>query len=73
MSRRFLVIGSFAAIYLLWGSTYFAITLGLQSIPPFLLMAVRSLCGGMILLAFSGRHVANTQGRTWLQAGLCGP
>ncbi|MBH5372475.1 EamA family transporter [Bradyrhizobium glycinis] len=72
MSRRFLVIGSFAAIYLLWGSTYFAITLGLTSIPPFLLMAVRSFCGGMILLALSGRHVASAPGRTWLQAGLCG-
>ncbi|MGY3031649.1 drug/metabolite transporter (DMT)-like permease [Bradyrhizobium sp. USDA 4354] len=72
MSRQFLVIGSFAAIYLLWGSTYFAITLGLKSIPPFLLMALRSFCGGIILLAFSGRHVASAPGQTWLQAGLCG-
>ncbi|WFU40513.1 EamA family transporter [Bradyrhizobium sp. CB82] len=72
MSRRFLVIGSFAAIYLLWGSTYFAIALGLKSIPPFLLMALRSFCGGILLLALSGRQVAGTSLQTWLQACWCG-
>ena len=72
MSRRFLVIGSFAAIYLLWGSTYFAITLGLKSIPPFLLMALRSFCGGVVLLAMSGRQVASVPLRTWVNASLCG-
>ncbi|MET4388776.1 drug/metabolite transporter (DMT)-like permease [Bradyrhizobium sp. F1.4.3] len=72
MSRRFLVIGSFAAIYLLWGSTYLAIALGLKSIPPFVLMALRSLCGGIVLLAFSGREIASVSFQTWLQASLCG-
>ncbi|WFU25727.1 EamA family transporter [Bradyrhizobium sp. CB1717] len=72
MSRRFLVIGAFAAIYLLWGSTYFAITLGLKSIPPFLLMALRSFCGGIVLLAISGRQVANVSLQAWAAACLCG-
>lgn len=72
MSRRFLVIGAFAAIYLLWGSTYFAITLGLKSIPPFLLMGLRSFCGGIVLLTMSGREVANVSLRTWAAACLCG-
>lgn len=72
MSRRFLVIGAFAAIYLLWGSTYFAITLGLKSIPPFLLMALRSFCGGIVLLAMSGGQVASVPLRTWVNASLCG-
>lgn len=72
MSRRFLVIGAFAAIYLLWGSTYFAITLGLKSIPPFLLMALRSFCGGVVLLAMSGREIASVPLRTWVNASLCG-
>jgi len=72
MSRRFLIIGSFAAVYLLWGSTYLAIALGLKSIPPFLLMALRSFCGGAILLAFSGRDVVRVSGKAWLQASLCG-
>lgn len=72
MSRRFLVIGAFAAIYLLWGSTYFAITLGLKSLPPFLLMALRSFCGGTVLLAMSGRQVAHVSAQTWATACLCG-
>ncbi|MDA9432671.1 EamA family transporter [Bradyrhizobium sp. CCBAU 51627] len=72
MSRRFLVIGAFAAIYLLWGSTYFAITLGLKSIPPILLMALRSFCGGIVLLAMSGGQIASVSLRTWVNASLCG-
>jgi len=72
MSRRFLVIAAFAAIYLLWGSTYLAITLGLKSIPPFLLMALRSFCGGIVLLAMSGRQIASVPLRAWAGASLCG-
>ena len=45
--------GAFAAIYLLWGGTYLAIALGLQSIPAFLLIASRSLIGGGLLLLVS--------------------
>jgi drug/metabolite transporter (DMT)-like permease len=72
MARKFLIIGSFAAIYLLWGSTYFAIALGLQSVPPFMLMGIRSLCGGLVLIGLGGREVMLASGRTWLNAGVCG-
>jgi drug/metabolite transporter (DMT)-like permease len=72
MVRKFLIIGSFAAIYLLWGSTYFAIALGLKSFPPFLLMGVRSLFGGLILVALCGREIIQHSRRTWLNAGLSG-
>jgi drug/metabolite transporter (DMT)-like permease len=72
MARRFLILGSFAAIYLLWGTTYFAIALGLRSLPPFLLMAVRSLCGGLILIALNGGELVQVPRRTWLNAALCG-
>lgn len=72
MSRKFLVIAAFAAIYLLWGSTYFAITLGLKSIPPFLLMALRSFCGGIVLLAMSGGQIARMSLQAWAMASLCG-
>jgi drug/metabolite transporter (DMT)-like permease len=72
MARRFLILGAFAAIYLLWGSTYFAIALGLKSFPPFLLMAIRSLCGGLILIALNGRELMQVSRRTWLDAALCG-
>lgn len=56
MTRKFLMIGSFASIYLLWGSTYLAIAVALQSIPPFALMGFRSLCGGLVLIASCGKR-----------------
>lgn len=72
MSKRLLIVGAFAAIYLLWGSTYFAIALGLKSIPPFLLMGVRSLGGGLILVALNGKELMHMSPRNWLTAALCG-
>lgn len=72
MTRALFIIGAFASIYLLWGSTYFAIALGLKSIPPFLLMALRSFCGGLILIAANRRRIIELPSRDWLNASLCG-
>jgi len=72
MTRKLLILGSFASIYLLWGSTYLAIAVGLQSIPPFTLMAFRSLLGGLVLIALCGREVARASLQAWLNAALCG-
>lgn len=72
MSKRLLVVGAFAAIYLLWGSTYLAIALGLKTIPPFLLMGLRSLGGGLILIALNGAEVMYVPRWNWLTALLCG-
>jgi drug/metabolite transporter (DMT)-like permease len=46
---RALVIAAFAALYIIWGSTYLAIMLGIKTIPPFLLAAVRFLLAGILL------------------------
>ena len=43
---RVQLAAAFAAIYLLSGGTYLAIALGLQSIPPFLLVGSRSILAG---------------------------
>src|ERR1700755_1719430 len=48
--NRFTIVAAFGAIYFLWGGTYLGIALGIQSIPPFLLMGSRSIIGGAILL-----------------------
>jgi drug/metabolite transporter (DMT)-like permease len=71
-SRQVCVGAAFLAIYILWGSTYLAVALGLESIPPFLLMGLRSLCGGLVLLAWSGRKTGVRSGQAWLHAGACG-
>ena len=45
-----LVIASYAAIYVVWGSTYFFIRQSVLTIPPMWVMAVRWLIGGGLLL-----------------------
>lgn len=67
------IIATFAVIYLIWGSTYLALALALQSMPPFTLMAARCLIGGAILYAGArAAGVASPPARMWMVAGLCG-
>lgn len=40
---------AFAAVYVIWGSTYLAIRLAINSIPPFLMASLRFLLSGFIL------------------------
>lgn len=50
-SNALLIVVAFATVYLVWGSTYWAIKLALESFPPFMLGAVRYLiAGGLMLL-----------------------
>jgi hypothetical protein len=46
-----LVLVAFAAVYLVWGSTYLAIRVGIESFPPFVLAGVRHLIAGAVLYA----------------------
>lgn len=43
---------AFAAVYILWGSTYLAIRFGVETIPPFLMAGVRHLTAGVFLFAW---------------------
>ncbi|MEO6219645.1 MAG: EamA family transporter [Ginsengibacter sp.] len=45
-----LIIMAFAATNILWGTTYFAVLIGLQTLPPFIMAAVRFLAAGLVLL-----------------------
>lgn len=53
-SRRFplLLIGAFLALYLVWGSTYLFIRIGVESWPPMLMAGVRFLIAGGLLYGF---------------------
>jgi drug/metabolite transporter (DMT)-like permease len=46
-----MVILAFGLVYLFWGSTYLAIDIGVQTIPPALLCAVRFSIAGVVMLA----------------------
>lgn len=47
---RLLMVLAFLAIYLVWGTTYLAITYGLKGFPPFLLSGLRYCIAGLLLL-----------------------
>src|SRR3982750_892857 len=60
---RFQIILAFAALYLIWGSTYLGILFAIQSIPPFLMAGARFFLAGLIMFG-----IARTQGpltSTW--------
>lgn len=44
---------AFAAVYLIWGSTYLAIRFALETLPPMVLTAARHLTSGVLLYSFS--------------------
>jgi drug/metabolite transporter (DMT)-like permease len=48
-----LVLAAFAAIYIIWGSTYLAILLAIKTIPPFLMAGGRFLIAGLLLLGYA--------------------
>jgi drug/metabolite transporter (DMT)-like permease len=50
---RALVFAAFAAVYLIWGSTYLAILLAIKTIPPFFMAGTRFLIAGLILLIWA--------------------
>ena len=63
--RKIKILIAFAAVYLIWGSTYLGILFAIQSIPPFLMAGARFFFAGLIMFA-----IARTQGplrSTWSQ------
>ncbi|MDQ4120901.1 MAG: EamA family transporter [Acidobacteriota bacterium] len=70
-----LFIAAFAAVYLIWGSTYLAIKYALETLPPFLMAGTRFLVAGGTLYAiarFSADYEKPTlrQWRTSLIVGI---
>jgi drug/metabolite transporter (DMT)-like permease len=61
------VVASFAAIYLVWGSTFLAIRWAVETIPPFPMMAMRCLLGGAILLVLSRLREPSSEWPAWEQ------
>ncbi len=53
-----LVLSAFAAVYVIWGSTYFAIHLAVQTMPPLLMAGARFLIAGVVLYAIMRRRGA---------------
>ena len=71
--NRAAVFWSFAAIYVVWGSTYLAIRVVVEAFPPFFAAGTRFLLAGGLLYGWSRwRGVPAPAGRLWLPAFLLG-
>lgn len=63
---------AFAAIYLIWGSTYLAIRFAIETLPPFSMAAVRFLVAGGILYAVARPRAERPTRINWVSAGIVG-
>lgn len=67
------VVAALVAVYLIWGSTYFAIRVALRAIPPFSLSALRFLAAGAALfVTLRLRGAPAPTARQWRDGGLVG-
>lgn len=69
--NRVKLVLAFAVIYVLWGSTYLAIRVAVETVPPFLMAGARFLVAGAVLSAVSARPGApKPTRRQWRNAAV---
>ena len=71
-SRPFQIAVAFAIVYLVWGSTYLAIRVGVQSLPPWLFAGTRFIAAGILMLLYArwrGVGLPVTR-RDWINIGV---
>jgi drug/metabolite transporter (DMT)-like permease len=66
---RWKTLLAFAIIYFVWGSTFFAIRVGVHEVPPLLLAAMRFLTAGLVLYGWMiAKGESSPTMRQWLSA-----
>ncbi len=71
-TRLGLLLG-YLAVYLIWGSTYLAIRIGVETFPPFLMAATRFVIPGLALILWArSRGAAAPTGRQWRSCLIAG-
>jgi drug/metabolite transporter (DMT)-like permease len=63
---------AFAAIYLIWGSTYLAIRIAIEDIPPLLMAALRYLAAGILLGVWAWQDLRALRARDVVMALITG-
>src|SRR6478735_623517 len=72
-SKRTLVIIAFAALYVIWGSTYLGIKFSIETIPPFLMAGARFVLAGMIMYAIAwSQGIGKSSWRNWRTSLIIG-
>ena len=69
-SNRAGIVLAFAAVYLIWGSTYLAIRYAVETIPPFFMAGCRFLTAGALLYLWTrAGGAARPSRREWAWRG----
>lgn len=71
--RRLLLAVSFVTVWFVWGSTYLAIAIGIETMPPFTMAGIRFLIAGLAVLGWCAlRGVTVTAPIHWRNAAILG-
>ena len=63
---------AYAAIYLIWGSTFLAIRLAIDSIPPLMMMGLRCTAAGGLMLLWAALRGERAGWRAWTHGAVAG-
>ena len=67
------LVAAFAAVYLIWGSTYLAIRYAVETVPPLLMMGIRHLTAGTLLYTWARwRGTPAPRLREWIYPAVIG-
>ena len=67
------LLGAFASVYVIWGSTYLAIRFAIETMPPLLMASVRFLIAGSLLCGWAVSRGAGWPTRSqWRDAAVVG-
>jgi drug/metabolite transporter (DMT)-like permease len=70
---RWTQLAAFAAIYLIWGSTYLAIRIAIETLPGLLMAGARFMLGGLVLYGLARlRGAARPRPEHWRTAAVIG-
>jgi drug/metabolite transporter (DMT)-like permease len=73
VGERARLIAAFAAVYVIWGSTYLAILYAIETLPPFLMAGARFLVAGTLLYGWARlRGVPRPRHMHWRSAAIVG-
>src|SRR5574338_590238 len=71
--KKTLVIIAFAALYVIWGSTYLGIRFSIETIPPFLMAGARFVFAGLIMYAIAwSQGIGESNWKNWRTSLIIG-
>ena len=71
-SDKLKLVLAFAAIYLVWGSTYLAIRYAVETIPPLVTAAIRHSIAGSVMLAWAYARGYRAKRQHWIAGAVLG-